>query len=473
MKPAALIILTIILTGLSGSFAYGTETVKAKTDQRVELLSVVFRLAGNEEYNMNQFKGYVDDINQWFGPHKDHPVVAMARRLRITRGVSFDAVMSMAVHISQPPELQPLIPFNSGVPEPRWGKKGGLQFLRLLRDFYQESNFKQFYANHQAMYTVAETRMDTLLTKVNFGWFEKFYGVKSGGRFNLILGIGNGGGNYGPKVVYPDGGEDLYAVMGTWIIDQGGIPNYDGSVLGTIIHEFNHSFANPLVNSNLPLLKGPGDTLFQEVKKQMSAMAYGNWKTVMYESLVRASTIQYFIDAGLAENQIKRLTVNEMSNGFLWMEPLVASLGAYKIRREKYPSLVSYMPQIAALYSRLAPDIGQFKTNFESRCARVQDLTPFLNGATDVDTAITEIKIRFDKPLNPKSGYSINYGTGGRDHFALSGNPEFTDDGRHLIIHVALKPDWDYSFILTSKSFRTMDEFPLVSYEVKFRTKKE
>lgn len=60
MKPAALIILTIILTGLSGSFAYGTDTVKAKTDQRVELLSVVFRLAGNDEYNMNP----------WFGPQR-------------------------------------------------------------------------------------------------------------------------------------------------------------------------------------------------------------------------------------------------------------------------------------------------------------------------------------------------------------------------------------------------------------------
>lgn len=168
-----------------------------------------------------------------------------------------------------------------------------------------------------------------------------------------------------------------------------------------------------------------------------------------------------------------------MSNGFLWMEPLVASLGAYKTQRQKYPSLASYMPEIAALYSHLAPYIGQLKTDFESRCARVQKIepllsgTPFLNGATGVDPAITEIRIWFDKPLNPKSGYSINYGTGGRDHFALSGNPEFTDDGRYLIVHVVLKPDWDYSFILTSKSFRTMDEFPLVGYEVKFRTKKE
>lgn len=466
------ILLTALLVSLFWSTANGTAAVVAKTDQRIELLSIVFRLAGNDEYNMNQFKGYVDDINQWFGPYKNHPVVAMAKRLHVTRGVSYDAVMSMAVHISQPPELQPLVPLNSEVPDHRWGKKGARQFLKLLRNFYQESNFAQFYTNHQAMYNIAETRMNAVLQKVNFDWFERFYGVKSAGRFNLLLGIGNGGGNYGPKVVYPDGTEDLYAIMGTWLIDQAGNPNYNGNVLGTIIHEFNHSFANPLVNANLPLLKQPGSALFAAVKKQMTSMAYGTWKTVMYESLVRASTIQYFIDSKVDESQSRKLVVNEMANGFLWTEQLVALLNTYKTEREIFPSLATFMPRIAALYSDLAPKIEQMKMDYESKCAHVEAIEPFDNGFSEVDPALKEIRIKFDKPMNPKLGYSINYGKGGAEHFALSGNPKFSDDGQTLILTVKLKPDWDYSFVLTSQSFRTMDMFPLVSYEVNFKTKK-
>lgn len=36
-----------------------------KVDKRVELLSIVFRLAGNNEYNMDMFKNYVKDIHDY------------------------------------------------------------------------------------------------------------------------------------------------------------------------------------------------------------------------------------------------------------------------------------------------------------------------------------------------------------------------------------------------------------------------
>jgi len=37
-------------------------------DERVELLSVVFRLAGNLEYNMSQLALYTTDIDRYFAP---------------------------------------------------------------------------------------------------------------------------------------------------------------------------------------------------------------------------------------------------------------------------------------------------------------------------------------------------------------------------------------------------------------------
>jgi hypothetical protein len=396
----------------------------------------------------------------------------MAKRLRLTRGVSYDAVMSMAIHLGQPPELNPSVPFKSASLDKRWGTKGANKFLKLLKDFYHESKFDEFYSQHSQMYLIAEASMNSVLESVNFDWFEQFYGVQSGGRFNLVLGIGNGGGNYGPKVVSPDGSEDLYAIIGTWIVDAKGYPNYNNSVLGTIIHEFNHSFANPLVDGNVPILEQSGKALFQPVREQMSKMAYGNWKTVMYESLVRATTIHYFADNKATESQIKRLVVNEMANGFIWTDKLVALLEEYKSNREIYPTLTVFMPRIAALYASIAPQIDQIKSEYDSKCARVEAIEPFSNGDSNVDPALTEIRIRFDKPMNPLAGFSINYGQLGADHFPLSGSPLFSEDDRYLNFKVSLKPDWDYSFVLTPKSFRTMDEFPLVGYEVKFRTRK-
>ena len=41
-------------------------------DKRVELLSIVFRLAESQEYSANDFKKYADEIETYFGKYKNH-----------------------------------------------------------------------------------------------------------------------------------------------------------------------------------------------------------------------------------------------------------------------------------------------------------------------------------------------------------------------------------------------------------------
>ena len=72
--------------------------IEAAVDPRVELMSIIFRLAGNPEYNMpNSQSPYADDVAAHFGPFRDHPVVKLARKLRQEHGVSYDAVMGQLV----------------------------------------------------------------------------------------------------------------------------------------------------------------------------------------------------------------------------------------------------------------------------------------------------------------------------------------------------------------------------------------
>jgi hypothetical protein len=52
------------------------------------------------------------------------------------------------------------------------------------------------------------------------------YGVKPGGSFNVIICLGNGGSNYGGKVIYAVNKEEAYAIMGTWTIDSINKPVY-------------------------------------------------------------------------------------------------------------------------------------------------------------------------------------------------------------------------------------------------------
>ncbi|WP_158799382.1 DUF4932 domain-containing protein [Pedobacter sp. L105] len=69
-------------------------------DDRVEPLSIVFRLAGNPEYNTNFAKSYVDDINNYFGRYKSYAVVGYAKKLAEEKGIGYSKVMFLAVHLT-------------------------------------------------------------------------------------------------------------------------------------------------------------------------------------------------------------------------------------------------------------------------------------------------------------------------------------------------------------------------------------
>ena len=72
-----------------------------KIDEKVELMSILAKLAGYEEYNMNQGGDYIADIDDWFKDCVNHPAVQQMREYRSNEGVAYDAVMSMAIHIEK------------------------------------------------------------------------------------------------------------------------------------------------------------------------------------------------------------------------------------------------------------------------------------------------------------------------------------------------------------------------------------
>jgi hypothetical protein len=195
-------------------------------DDRVELLSIVFRLAGNFEYNMGMLPGYSADIDRYFAPYKNHPAVQMAHLLAEKNGVGFDAVMAMAISLSPPPELKPLVVFTPTVPEKRWGMTDAEKFLPLLRDFYRDTKFAEFYTSHESLYRSAEGRFAETLGSVDFGWYLRFYGKAPDLTYHLILGLNNGGGNYGPRLVHPDGSLELFSIIGCWTHDDAGNPTF-------------------------------------------------------------------------------------------------------------------------------------------------------------------------------------------------------------------------------------------------------
>lgn len=333
--------------------------IEVRVDPRVELMSLIFRLAGNPEYNQNRLRSYIRDVDKRFKRYENHDVVQLARQLRKTRGVSFDAVMSLAIHVKDADSLGerlPLEPWPKGL-DRRWTLKDIRKFQDASRRFVEDTDFKEFIQEHLALYRTAESRMVNVLEDYGVvDWFHGFFGARADEKFTLLLGMMNGGACYGPRVVFPDGKEEICCVLGVWLTDRKGLPRFDKSVLPTVVHEFCHSYINPLVNKHAGEMEEAGKRIFPSVAEAMRRQAYPEWKTMMYESLVRACVVRYRMETegtDAAERQI----IQENTNRFYWMRDLSKLLGVYETHRNEYPDLDSFFPEVIAFFNKYAASV--------------------------------------------------------------------------------------------------------------------
>jgi hypothetical protein len=265
--------------------------------------------------------------------------------------------MFMAIYLSQPPSLEQLVPFSSMIPERRWGEENAGRFAKLLKQFYADAKYEDFFKAHEGLYTIAQERFMPVYKALDTDWYNQYYGSQPDGSLNVIIGLGLGGGNFGPKVKHPGGREDSYAIMGTSSIDSTDQPVYSvDNYLPTLIHEFNHSFVNPLTKKYEKDFEGSGLKLFELVKAGMGNQHYTSWQTMMNESLVRASVIRYLLKHNPGGKEARYQLISDFGRGFFWMKGLVETLGVYETNRDKYPTLESYIPVLVEFYKNVAKE---------------------------------------------------------------------------------------------------------------------
>ena len=329
-----------------------------KVDKRVELLSIVFRLAGNSEYNATQFKLYTDKIEQHFGPFKNHELIKFAEKLRNENEISFDVVMSMAVHIDE--NLNPRTEFAESSLEQRWDKDDAVEFVRLLQSFYKESKFEEFFKDNEKLYREATVRFLPVYDLLDLDWHNSFYGENPSEKFSVILALGNGRSSYGVDYKGADDKREAYVLLGAGSVDNVGMVEYEteiNTIFPILVHEFNHSYVNPLLDKYNELFRLNGEKIFKILEPEMRSQAYDDWKTVLDEALVRASVIKYLIDHDYDKALIESLSDHEISSGFLWIRNLVAELEKYDSQRNLYPTLESYIQNLAEAYNSFAETV--------------------------------------------------------------------------------------------------------------------
>ncbi len=457
----ALVLAFLMIPGCRGGGDVES-AVRVTADPRVELMSLIFRLAGNPEYNQGRIASYNEAVEKHFSAFKDHDAVKLATRLRETQGISYDAVMSLAVHITDADSLKEKIPFD---PQPeclerRWTPQSAREFLQAARRFVKDSDFMNFVRSQADLHTLAASRMQAVMDQHGVvDWFETFFGARAGARFDLMLGLLNGPASYGARIRLSDRDEILYCILGVEGIDKEGKPEFQSNVLPVVVHEFAHSYCNPLVDKHAPELESPAQQIFALVEKSMRQMAYGTWQTMMRESLVRASVARYLLaQSGEAAARIQ--IESDRKRQFFWMADLSNLLGEYEKDRSLYPTLDDFFPRIAGFFRDYAPrvanDVKAFEDARQARLEKIKAASPRIvkmipaNGAQDVDPKLEAIVVTFDRPMKDKQWAVMRLS----DNFPeMAGALSYDKDRKVFTIPVKLKPDTEYELGLNADGF--------------------
>ena len=324
--------------------------------ETVELLGLIWRLAGAGEYNQCQVSTVADSADKYFASMKNHYAVNLAKRYYQYGGIAYDAVTGYANQLIIN-ELG-LITFDPDYLEgsnssfDRWNYQQKNDMLAAVNDFYEKSNFHEWFVSTQ---TEQQQAIDSFkkVCNLDYTWFDSFYGKNDKASSRIILSFMIGYSNNGISLKRKDGTLLATPVLGNLSQNNESV-RFNGD-MSTIIHEFSHPYCNPLIEANWLSIENRANEVYNEVSSIMASQAYSNAKIMMYETLVRASTIRYFMSHNLDHLVEEVISIEEMS-GFMLVRTLVETLEKYEQASVKYAALADFMPEIVDAINQFDPN---------------------------------------------------------------------------------------------------------------------
>lgn len=375
------------------------KTMPVCVDPRIELLSIVFRLIDAGEYNQpSSDSAYARAVATHFAPFKDHRALNMASELREQHSIGFDGVSSFAAHLKDIETCEFAVSINP-IPATisgKWTPELATKFAQALREFVKDSDFNRFWTEQADFRTKAEAAMrETLSRKPYREWIEQFFGKQLLPDSKVIIGLLNGGGNYGNSLQREDG-VAVFPTIGVWNWDENGVPKFPDSVAETIVHEFCHPFVNPVIDQHYALFAPAGEWLVDQRGSAFERQAYSGPKVAIYESVVRGCVTRIVMDRSSPEAGRANLA-KEVGDSFLLTPTIVDALTTYVKSRESYKTLDDFAPLLA----KAMTDAVQDSKSILDRVPTLTTMSP-ADGSRSVAREVA-FRLEFDRPMDKSS----------------------------------------------------------------------
>ena len=450
MKKLTIIFCSILLALTS----FAQIPIPAHFDERVDLMAVIWRLSGSQEYNLCKISGYARD--GYFREFKSHPVVEMARQYQHDSGISYDAVVSYALHLKFVDEgnLDIDDSFLEGGDDSfdRWSEVQKKEFLKPLNDFYHSSNFHEWFLKQRGLYEEVEKAFYVVNKNVDYKWFDEYFGMHEDRNFRIVLSLLVGPNNYGCSAKLKEGGDMLSPVIGCCDTADNGDFYYDQSlVLPIVIHEFCHHYCNSLNAQYWPKMNSAAEKIFKVKADQLTQSAYGSAVIMMNETFVRASVIRYMASHYPQVNE-DALVKEEKRNGFILTRTLCDALKQYEQQRGKYATMYDFMPTIAQAVNDF--DLKQYvKDEKQASKLNAKYKVNIKDGAKNIQSGTFTVVIKFSKPM--VEGVAMNPSSSGAEFPTFQGYSWPND--RTLEVKFLLRPSTSYGFTVLGSFFKTKD----------------
>jgi hypothetical protein len=347
-----LIAFTILITGCISNekrkSPLSENQIEIVVNPTIDLFGVIHYLVGDKQYTENLLPKYNKEVENYFGHLRNDSSIKFAKECKNRFHINGDAPMDLAVYIGPPPALTPQLDLSNLLAnlDPRWDSVLIISYLENARLFACESNFMEFHNSQKEFQNLAMSNLKDMISNEQIcQWYYEFFGNNSE-NFKMYLALNNGSCNYGYPVKSKTGEVEFVSLIGARFPDIKGIPTYPKDwFLPVIIHEYIHSYINPLIKSKPDEFKKLGEALLVTHRAKMVESGYDVWNVIIQEYIVRACTI-LFMEQNDSRRKAKINMKRDISVGFTEIEGLVMFFDKYENNRDKYDNIQAFLPEI-------------------------------------------------------------------------------------------------------------------------------